>query len=886
MTPLSSILQIRFPATQGPQGAFQLIINRPGTTALNVAATSTLLLSDNTDYSLGDYSPFLLGDIDLSKKFTTTKGRRALDAISVAIRDSYGYSGSVNGIDQAENFKPSFLTFCDEWFTGILPYKAFILWLDKPSPALPIPTIDIQGGWIDPTFLPCADPDVTDPGTANQIWLGTRTIQIIAMSAGRVGLTWQNVLQPYHATLNPNVPIGYTGITSNDCVNGTPYNGFAIAPPLRTGAAGTRDTIFGSGTGQWMQGVPFRDFQQSMQVLDGVVWPSTPWINNVTGQLIRASPSANGVGYTDGDTLTLTGGAVVIVAAVFGLVSGIKKITNAGAGYTSGNVYATTGGTGTGCAIKADQVGNSTLYGPSGYVFISIGTVLAKIAEAQGMRTFTPATDLVSALDYFAQKADDTNQNYPIDPAPKALTNIYISLGVFAKCHLFDGSYWDNPLGFSPDTQTMDVVTGLCNFLLSDYNEVWQTSGLDIGKSNLTLKAMGATPQSLPSIDVWPIISVPTQEDNGKSARTVTINNKQDNLKIICPSNVTGDSVQIEIPLRLHRIAATSGFNLAPDPECLLLDASKKDFEQALECFQVAWIDDRDSSNYTINPNCWKSLACAFWYNNSNTNVVYSSNWSPFPGAASWAFSFYAINACYASGQTPPANLQGQVRGGDYFNSRCYHAVAFAALTLSTDTIQTYEFSGVSDATGSIQNITAGIAGTWRLSANPTQAWRGVEVKQSLRNGSTTIKFQTQSNAGNFPALTDLSYAVDISSGGTSSSTGGGTSSSSGGSGNNPTPSGSLWPYIPNAVTGAGTVTIPGKATINECADNTTTGVSVAFGLPGDVITIYNRTGATFTTGDFKIPDSEGWTLMFLTAGVTYNPLAKAGWFIQSRTSV
>lgn len=878
---LSAYKQIRFSPIDGQTGTVQLVINRPGNPDLTQAATDTLLIalasSDPGNYAC----PFLESDFALSKKFTTTKGRRAMDDVSIQFRDGFGYKGTVNSSPVNENFLSIYQTFFDVWFNETAPYKAWILYHDYATG-----NDDVCGGWIDPTYAPSGDPYVLNPNTTNQIWCGSRTIKITALSSAQTSLTWQNVLQPYDATLNPNVPATYTGITASDCQEGTPYNGFFLAPGNYGGQPQSRDTIFGTGNGRYYLGVPYRDYQNKLQTLSAASWPATPWISNVANQIVPNDFAPNGTpyllvdhggsGYTNGDILTVTGGTggTVQVATSGGIVQ-LAVLTNPGTGYTTGN-FATTGGTGTGCFVTVSQVGNSVLYGPSGYVFIAIGTLFAKIAAAQGLSTFTPSTDLVSALDYFAQKADNTNKNFPIDTTPLALTNIWISLNVFAKSHPADGSYWDNPLGFSPTASISDVITGICNFLLSDFNEVWQTDGT----SALQLKPMGTAPLPLPS--AWQVMDTPSQDDNSNQPRIVQVNNAQDDLKIACPSNIVGSTVSVEVPLRLHRIAATSGSDLGPDQECLVLDSSKKDTEQADECFKVMW-QDATFGNYVLNPNCWKSLACAFWFNASNTNVVYGSNWSPFEGAASWANSFYAINACYKSGQTPPANLQAAVKGGDYFNSRCYHAVAFAALTLSGTVVQTFQYAGVADSAGSIQNIAAGIAGTWRLGATASQHWRGTEVAQTLIAGNTTIKFQSQDGANGFPALTDLPYGVVADSGGTSSTSGGGTSSSSGGSGSNTTPTASAWPYIPITITGSGTQAIPTTATINVCSDNTTTGVSVAFGLVGNVVTIYNRTGNTFSTGDFLMPDSESWTCMFLDGSVQFDPLVKTGWAVLAK---
>ncbi len=799
---LAAYKQIRFPVSPGAWGNAQLIINSPGNTALAQAATDTLLLLESTPSASEDYFPHLEdGDIQFTKLFTNILGRRGMNDVVIAIRDGFGYTGTVNGSPVAENFLSIFQTFFDVWLTGTLPYKVFILYADNLTGNSEVS----HEGWVDPTYKPISDPLVLNKGTTSQIILGTRTIKMTAFSQAQLNLTWGNLLAAYDASTNPHVPASYTGIASGDCQEGVPYNGFVLSPPGLNGQSNTRATAFSSSTGNWYQAVPYfyRPSLGDPQLVGApaAVWPATPFIVQASNAIANNgyTNQALGTGYNVGDTGTINGGSpdatykVIQVTGPGGAV--IQEVlTFGGAGYTVGSTYTTTAtsGTGTGLTLKVNQVGATGLWGPSGLIFVSIGTLYTKIAQVLGQSTFTPATDLISALSFWAQKADNTNKNFPIDASAAIdLTNLYISFNVFAKSHPLDGSFWDNPAGWSPETPVSEVLTGLSNFILSDFNETY----LSDGTSKLNLTRMGATAITVPT---WDIIGTPSVEEPATAQRTVTVNNRADDLKIQCPFGIIGDTSAIEIPIRLHRIGNTTGNADIGDAECVLWDAQKQINEQARECFEIAYLNT--DGTYTANPNVWKSLCYAYWFNASNSNVVYPSGWNPFPKndgtAGSWANSFYVANACYANGSTPPANLQGLFKGNDYFNSRDYHAVAFAALTLPLPTVQAFEYFGISDSTGSIQNIVPGMTGTWRDGPTASQVWRAIEIVQQLLGGTTTIKWQAQVGTGGFPALTDLTYAPVAGTGGTSSTTGGNTNS-----GGVTTPVQTAWNVITKSLT-------------------------------------------------------------------------------------
>ena len=822
---LDSVNQIRFPAVQGPFGWYTLIINRPGTKGVGDGLTNTLLLARVTDPTEPlRISPYIEGDIPLSKKFTTTVGRRALDDSPISIRDSVGYTGTVNGVFQSEQFDADYVTFFDVWFGSPLgenrpAYQALILSENVTGSGTVLEVSHI--GYIDPTYNPSTNPEVFAPGTANQIWIGTRTVKVTALSQAQTNLTWRSILQPYDAVLNPFVPSDYTGITSGDCQPGVPYNGFMYTPPGCQGKSNTRADCFSSSTGYWMQATPHLHINTGNPIMVGLpapIWPSAPlWATDqISGTIAQIAPPLGVFDthlYSVGDTGTilLNPGdpgyglgaplATYIVTEVydsppFQLV--YITITSGGSGYAVDtsltNHLTTTSGSGTGLFVVITKVMSGSNFGPSGLVFISLATLFAKISDAMDLGTFG---SVESALDFFLQKASTSGGEkcFPLDTTALALDNLYISLNVFAGSHPYDGSYWNTPVTFAIDGAILDVITGICNFLLADFNETYSTVGVE----TLQLTAMGTTSGSVP--DSWEIIGVPSIEDPTQGPTNAIVQYVNDSMQIQCPTSDKGQSSNISIPIRLHRIGSTSGLNPVPDLESSTWDGTDPTV-QADNCFKIAWTTSlTDNTGLAINPDCWKGLCYLYSFDSAGTAAVYPSNWEPFPKAdgssGSWSNSFYVVNAEYKSGSTPPANLQNAPKGNDYFNARCYQAVAFAALTLNNGTVQTFQYSGISDDSGSVQAITSGMAGTWRLAANASQNWRGIQVDQGFVAGTSTIKYQAIGSSGAFPLLTDLAYGA-IAGAGTSSTTGGNTSSGGIPNGNNPV---AVWSVVAVSIT-------------------------------------------------------------------------------------
>lgn len=864
---LSAYKQIRFGKYEGVFGFVSLVINRPGFTALTQPAADTLIVHQSADTD--GYSPFLETDFDLSKKFTTTKGRRAMDDLTISIRDGLGYTGTVNGSPVTENFAAIYQTFFDVWFDSTESYKCFIIYEDFASGN----TVIAYEGYADPTYKPNNDPLVFYPGTTNQIWLGSRTIKITAFGQSQTQKTWQDVLNL---------------IGPSDCQSGTPYNGFVYAPPGCAGKSNSRDSVFGTGTGQWYLAVPHEHKYDggSDPILvrsADPVWPTAPWtsgnVSGIASLSVNYSPNGTNImghvhGYDIGDTGQVTGATVnAHYKFVYGGAPFLIKciLLTSGSGFVVGSTYSTTVSTGGGdgtLTVTVQSVNAKANWGPSGLVFITIGTLFAKIATALGLETaFVPSTDLKSALGWWAQKVG-SNQDFPIDTsAAIPLDELYLNLNVIAQSHPYDGSYWDNPVGWSPDTPISDVLTGLANLLLADFNIVHANDGT----SQLVLAAMGASASTLPA---WPIIETPQQEEPSSGPRAVQTNNRGDDLKIQAPFGIAGDIASVEVPSRIRRIS-TTGHGL-PDNEALLFDASKKIEEQADECLKVVW-DDQNGAG-VVNANCWKSLCFVYWFHAANANVVYPSTWSAFPNndgsAGDWSNSFYPVNAIYKAGDTPPADLQAVLNGNDFFNTRDYHAVAFAALTLSLPIVQTFIYSGVADSTGSVQAITAGIGGTWRNAAVSSQAWRGIEVSQKLLDGITTIKWQAQTSSGDFPELSDIAYGVVGSSGGTSSTTGGSTL----GGGVATTGVASFRPDSVVTPTGTGVVALTTIDVMYLCEDSATTGVTAPTATAPATLVITNRTAQDWTTGDFWIPKNSSWLCFYTGIAVQFDPTVATGW--------
>lgn len=873
---LSAYKQIRFPTFQGTTGNFKLIINRPGFSALTQPATDTLLLSENTPGASTneDYIPFLESDFTLSKKFTTTKGRRAMDDLSIVIRDAIAYTGVVNGTHVHENFLSIFQTFFDVWFNDVLPYKAFIQYTD----ALTGNTEISHEGWIDPTYKPSTDVNVISAGTSEQIWVGSRTIKITSFSQAQLSLTWRDAL----ATIGPS-----------DCKAGLCYNGFMFAPPLCEGKINTRGTAFSSAVGAWYQAVPHIHLYDAnanpILVASGGIgaysidlrvqsWPSVPF---------QLTPDVTGIGdysystlpgsYVAGDTGTVNGGSIVAHYTIVDLGGGdlFVELISTGSGYSVGSHATTaTSGVGTGLIINVNSLSASSKWGPSGLVFIKLGTLFEKIATVLGFDPFTPSTDLKSALGFWSQITSTAGgqQCFPIDTsAAIPVDELYVSFNVLAKSHPADGSYWDNPAGYSPDTPLSDVLTGLCNALLADFNESYATTG----EEKLILNPMGDTSSSLPN---WEVIGTPSQEEAATGPRVVIVNNRGDDFKIQSPIGIVGDSSSIEIPIRVHRFGQTSGVNPVNDKECITWDSSVPYTSQADECFKVAWVDP--TGVLVINPNCWKGLCYFYQFSASSSNAIYPSVWSPFDGG-SWANSFFVVNAIFKAGDTPPANLLARLNGNDYFNTRCYPAVAFAALTLALPTMQSFEYRGITNSSGSIQAIGAGMAGVWRNGPNASQNWRAVEVTQTLFQGITSSKFQAYGTSGAFPELSDLSYGPVGGSGGTSSTTGGNTLSG----GTQPPPSSTSWhPRTIFTVTGAGVVALTGYDSAYLCTDATTTGVTVPTVTAPYVIVVTNKTGGDFVTGNLFLANNATWVLYYDGTVSQSDPTLPAGWNLMGRS--
>lgn len=852
---LAGYKQIHFQPIDGQTGTFELVINRPGYPDLVQAAADTLRLTGSavTDYS----SPFIEsgGEFQFSKKFTTSVGRRAVDDVSILIRDAISYTGLVNGVTVSEGssvFLAAFQTFFDIWFgnpadpNNTAPYKAFLLYTDFAAGTPGTPT-DIYIGWIDPTYNPISDPYVIAPGTANQIMLGTRTVKVTALNSAQLAITWGNVLAAYNATNNPNVPPSYTGITASDCKEGDFYCGFMQTQDgYATGKSNSRADPFSSSAGSYYQAVPYIHKYNGDPVfvaLPAAKWPLVPFVAPTNGSIATLGsffdPGTNpGTGYAVGDTGTIgAGSATYKIDFVSGGAVVLLHLTGGGSGFSTGLYGTATGGSqpgsGTGMILNITKVISGSLFGPSGSVGISVGTLFAKIAEAMGLSTFTPSTDLKSALDFFIQTNGASNFSFPLITTAKPLDELYVSLNLFAKCHPYDGSYWDNPVGFSPDTAISEVIKGLADFLLSDFNEVFVTAGT----SKLQLTPMGATSGGIPA--AWQFMGTAQTETPSQGPTNAVVNNRGDGLKIQCPISDRGQGSSIEIPIRFHRIGNTGGASSGAqslDAESLsFLDTGNYPGGIAQEYFRVAWLDSNGVP--TVNPNCWKGLCYLYWFDSTGTNTVYPGTWNPFPNndgsAGSWANAFYVVSACYKSGSTPPGDLQAQVQGNDYFNSRDYHSVAFAALTLLRNTVQTFQYSGIADATGSLQVITSGLAGQWRLADNATQDWRAIQVDQLGVAGNSTIKFQAIGTSGAFPNLTDLTYGVVGGSGGTSSTTGGNTVTGGLPNGNNPT---SVWSTTTASLTGA------------------TNNLSVALTTPNVYLRL-SATGADTLTGIVPVPN-------------------------------
>lgn len=810
MTPLSDIQQVRFIEEGGIYGAIMLVINRPGVTTLAVDPTLTLELVKGAPAADPDsYSPYNTDDYALSKKLVSINGRRAMDDISLSFRDSLGYNGTVNGVTQSENFLSVYNTFFGVWFSDVVdeytvnPYRAWVLYQAEPTVALPSPPTDMVGGWIDPTYAPLTDCECYNPGTSSQILLGTRTIKITALSQAQSSITWGNILAPYDAINNPSVPSTYTGITASDCQEGASYGGFYTYPP---GAmkSNTRADPFSSSGGSYYQAVPYIDLgggqNPTLVGLSPAVWPTNPWPANAseTGISLLDAGFFTGIhGYAVGDTGTITGGLPLAVYQIVEIDAGtggvyfirLRILNSDDSGYAVGS-YATSvltgGGDGT-LIARVRKIGTAGVWGPSGNVFITVGALFAKLCAAQGLNTFDPSTDLVSALGFFLQKYG-ANFSFPVDTTPLPLDELYVSLNVWAQSHPLDGSLWGNPVGFGTDTPVASLITGLCNFLLANFNEIFVTSGTTppVGSSSLVLSAMGTLANSLPApfaTGEWrPILAAPEQNEPNAGPRLVNCTNRGGlSPTIQCPYGLQGDVSSVEIPISLHRMGITGGAvngGASLDTESVTWDSSLVATDMA-KCFQVAW-NNPDGSGAVINPDCWKGLSGLYWFDSAGTAAVYPPNWNPFPkfdgSAGSWAGVFYAVNCCFKSGETPPANLQGVKNGDDYFNSVCYHAVAFAALTLPLPVVQTFNYNGVSDADGYIQTIAASMSGQWRYLANGTQDWSALQIDQLLKAGASQIKWQAVSGANHFPEMVGTLNYASIT-GGNNSGGGGGTNS-------------------------------------------------------------------------------------------------------------
>lgn len=86
---------------------------------------------------------------------------------------------------------------------------------------------------------------------------------------------------------------------------------------------------------------------------------------NATGflQVLNATPTAGGSGYTVGDILTITGGTATAIVATLASpgVVGTVSLVSTGSGYTTGTGKLTTGGTGTGATVNITTVAANSI---------------------------------------------------------------------------------------------------------------------------------------------------------------------------------------------------------------------------------------------------------------------------------------------------------------------------------------------------------------------------------------------------------------------------------------------------------------------------------------------------------------------------------------------
>lgn len=146
---------------------------------------------------------------------------------------------------------------------------------------------------------------------------------------------------------------------------------------------------------------------------------------NASGMVQSVSVNAGGSGYTNGDSLTISGGggtgATVTATVVSGAVVAVRLTAN-GSGYGTGTALATTGGTGTGCTVNINTLLANTFVVDTSVLDGGIGVGVAPAS-----------TDMISMLGGNKQFGINMTRNYYAVPAaPRAIQVTDNFLGNYA----------------------------------------------------------------------------------------------------------------------------------------------------------------------------------------------------------------------------------------------------------------------------------------------------------------------------------------------------------------------------------------------------------------------------------------------------------------------
>lgn len=372
--------------------------------------------------------------------------------------------------------------------------------------------------------------------------------------------------------------------------------------------------------------------------------------------------------------------------------------------------------------------------------------------------SFDP-NDLDSALDFYAQEANNTTKFFDIQSSPKSLDSLCVWMNPYLGLHPYDGTTWDNPLRIQPDEEVYAVLKRFVSVFLSFIEvEVDNSTGAP---------SLVFIPRTDTSTGDFPQ-SARERVENSKESVTysavdfVQVKNTNDDTIVKCPSVAKGKAYEYEVGLRIRKWGDYESYRSFPVARANY-QFSGNIFEQWKYFWGGFFPEDTDDREYGVD--CWVAGLYLFYYQSSDTNIHYPSNWYPlsaetvFGTYSEWSGA-YILSVVVRKGQSVPASP-----GDEYFNTLIFPAQILASDLVGQKQVIERSYGYVLGDSDNIRSLGPGITDQW-INRGDVKTFKIIDIRRNLLKRSSEIKWVESVSP---PSIDTFTYKENSSSSQTSS---------------------------------------------------------------------------------------------------------------------